>query len=91
MIRLAWQTNRIEIKPPVAIKLTRVAPRSLDTDNLIGGAMKGIRDCVADLIIPGLAAGRADGLSGPWCITWSYDQKKGLPKEYSLEIEIFST
>lgn len=70
---------------PCCVKLIRIAPRVLDYDNLVT-SFKGIRDCVADNLLPGLKAGRADG---DLRINWIYDQEKGKPKEYSYRIEIF--
>jgi len=73
-----------EIKLPAKITLTRIAPRFLDYDNLVT-AFKHIRDVVADLLIPGLAKGRADGDER---LEWLYLQKKGISKEYAIKIEI---
>ncbi len=60
------------------IRLVRVAPRKLDSDNL-AGAFKAIRDGVAD------ALGVNDGDPR---ITWLYDQRRGRPREYTVEVEI---
>ncbi len=53
------------------VTLTRVAPRRLDDDNL-RGALKAVRDAVADWLIPGLAPGRADDK-----LEWYYEQVQG--------------
>ena len=48
--RVAWELKRLREKPPLpcVVTLTRLAPSSgLDDDNLVG-AMKAIRDSVAD-------------------------------------------
>ena len=48
--RVGWELKRLHQKPPLpcVVTLTRLAPSSgLDTDNL-AGAMKAIRDAVAD-------------------------------------------
>lgn len=87
--KLAVKLNLInvlkkELGLPVLIKLTRVAPRALDYDNLVS-AMKHIVDCIADMIKPGLAAGRADGSDD---MSFTYNQKKGKAKEYKLLIEV---
>jgi len=63
---------------PVAITLTRIAPRALDTDNLVSG-LKAVRDGLAD------ALGVDDGSSR---IEWRYAQEKGKPGEYSVRVEI---
>lgn len=57
------------------VTLTRVGPRTLDTDNL-AGALKGVRDGVAD------ALGIDDGDPR---ITWCYDQRKGT---YGVQIDV---
>jgi hypothetical protein len=73
---------RITIKQQKAIvTLTRFGMRRLDDDNLVG-ALKWIRDAVADRLIPGLNPGMAD--SDPR-ITWQYRQQTG--KIYALEIK----
>jgi hypothetical protein len=62
----------------VAITLTRIAPRVLDTDNLASG-LKAVRDGVAD------ALGVNDGSSR---LTWRYAQERGKPREYAVRVEI---
>ncbi len=62
---------------PLTVRLTRVAPRRLDDDNL-RGALKSIRDGVADRI------GVDDGDPR---VTWIYMQRTGKSKEYAVEIE----
>jgi crossover junction endodeoxyribonuclease RusA len=63
-----------------AVTLTRIAPRTLDTDNL-ASAMKAVRDGVAD------ALGVNDGSSR---IEWRYAQERGKPGEYAVRVEIHS-
>jgi hypothetical protein len=67
---------------PCHIKLTRYAPRSLDSDNL-PVSMKYVRDEIADILLPGLAPGRADGSD---LFTWEYAQVKS--KMYFVKVEI---
>lgn len=67
-----------ELGPFIMVTLTRIAPRALDDDNNVA-AFKGIRDGVAD------ALGCKD--NDPR-ITWRYAQKRGMPKEYAVEITI---
>lgn len=69
---------------PCRVTLTRIAPRKLDSDNAVM-AFKGIKDLIADLLVPGLAFGRAD--DDPR-IEWDYAQVKGDAKEYAIEIFI---
>lgn len=64
-------------KPPLLVIITRVGPRKLDDDNLVG-ACKYIRDQIATII------GIDDG--SPLYI-WHYEQKIG---SYSVEVEITS-
>lgn len=63
--------------PPTTCTLVRVAPRALDDDNL-AGAFKSIRDEVAAFF------GVDDGPKGP--IAWRYEQRKGAPRQYAVEI-----
>jgi hypothetical protein len=64
------------IKPPMAIKLTRIGPRRLDGDNL-QGALKNIRDGIADRL------GIDDGSA---LIRWSYDQESRGEGNYAVVI-----
>jgi hypothetical protein len=86
-ITIAFHQDKPIITLPCYVKLTRVAPRHLDGDNL-QVAMKWLRDSIADHIIPGLAVGRADGDER---IIWQYDQEKGLTRQYGVKIEISKT
>ncbi|GAB4240845.1 MAG: hypothetical protein OHK0028_19100 [Deltaproteobacteria bacterium] len=63
---------------PVVITLTRIAPRALDSDNLVSG-LKAVRDGVADAL-------RVD--DGSSRIEWRYAQAKGKPGEYAVRVEI---
>lgn len=80
----AFHQHKPIIILPCVIKIIRIAPRKLDSDNLQSG-MKWIRDALADQIFPGKAAGRADDSDK---ITWEYEQEKGKAKEYSVKIQI---
>ena len=75
---------RSQLKPnlPVVVTITRITPRALDFDNLHGG-MKTAIDTIADWLIPGLAPGRADGDPR---LEFKLEQRKGPPKEYSIEV-----
>lgn len=80
-----WPAVKIEL--PCVVTLTRVAPRSLDYDNLVY-AFKNTKDFIADKIVPGRAAGRADDDDR---ISWEYGQKKGIrPNEYAIIVRIES-
>lgn len=63
---------------PVAVTLTRIAPRELDSDNL-AISFKSVRDGLADWL------GVNDNDKR---ITWLYAQEKGAPKHYSCRIEV---
>jgi hypothetical protein len=63
---------------PLAITLTRVAPRPLDTDNL-SSAFKAIRDGVADALTVD---------DGDPRLAWVYQQRRGQPREYGIAIRI---
>jgi hypothetical protein len=78
--------NQIQSKPPCLVKLTRIAPRMLDEEDNLPSAMKWPKDCIADLMIPGLQAGRADDKKHG--LTWEFHQAKGKVREYALKIEI---
>jgi hypothetical protein len=70
---------------PCLIRLTRLAPRFLDSDNL-PVSMKYVRDAIAKEILGG-KLGQKD--SDPR-IKWEYAQEKGKTKEYAVRIEIYS-
>lgn len=63
---------------PCVVTLTRVAPRSLDDDNL-RGALKAVRDGIADR----LGVDDADPR-----VEWRYGQRKGEPRQYGVEVEL---
>lgn len=63
---------------PCVVTLTRIAPRTLDGDNL-QSAFKGLRDGVADR----LGVDDKDPR-----VTWLYAQEPGKPKEYAARIDI---
>ncbi|NII53568.1 endodeoxyribonuclease RusA [Luteibacter sp. SG786] len=64
---------------PVVVRLVRIAPRSLDDDNL-QGVFKAIRDGVAD------AYGIDDKDRSR--IRFEYDQERGAPHQYGVRIEV---
>ena len=81
-IRYIWKASPIRlVMLPIAITLTRMAPRTLDFDNLVA-AFKWARDTVADLLIPGLAPGRADDSDQ---IEFIYKQEKST--KYGIRID----
>ena len=78
-VELVWLAERVRVAPPVLVTLTRVGVRKLDSDNLAGSA-KGVRDQIAKLI------GVDDGDERK--VRWVYEQRKGIPKQYGLEVRI---
>ncbi len=63
---------------PCVVLLTRIAPRSLDDDNL-RGAFKAVRDEVARW----LGVDDADPR-----VRWAYAQTRGRPKQYAARVTI---
>jgi hypothetical protein len=78
-VELVWLAERVRVAPPVVVTLTRVGVRKLDSDNLAGSA-KGVRDQIAKLI------GVDDGDERK--VRWVYEQRKGIPKQYGLDVRI---
>jgi len=74
------------INKKITVKLIRISPRMLDEHDNLRFSFKWIVDAVANLLNPGLKAGRADDSD---LITWEYDQEKGKPKEKAIRIEIY--
>jgi len=82
-IKLAYQQRtHNEVSLPCKIKMTRLATRLLDFDNLVS-SLKWIRDQLADCIIPNLPKGRADGDPR---IEWEYYQEKHPIPAVKIEI-----
>ena len=70
--------ERQERAEAFTIRLTRIAPRKLDSDNLLS-SMKAVRDGVADW----LGMDDADP-----SLAFEYAQTKGEPKQYAVRVEI---
>lgn len=67
---------------PCRVLLRRVAPSSgLDPHDSLPASMKSACDGVADAL--GLASDRDPR------VTWTYDQRRGVPGEYAVEIEVW--
>jgi len=82
--RTAAYTMLLTIKrpalwPPLVITLTRIAPRTLDRDDNLNISMKAVRDGVADWLAID---------DGSDLLTWRYAQRKGLPKEHAVQIDV---
>ena len=78
---LGWEFGLPINKPlPTVVRLTRIAPRELDDDNLAGG-FKSVRDGIADW----LGIDDRDPR-----VKWRYGQIKGKPKEYAVRVSFES-
>ncbi len=76
---LSWPRRAAEgLTPPLIVKLTRIAPRVLDSDNLTGG-FKAVRDQIAACL---------DLDDGNRQVEWRYYQQRGKPHEYAIRIRI---
>lgn len=82
-LKLWWRHQKPDIKLPCKITFVRIAPRQLDDFENLPMSMKWLKDCLADLLIPGLAKGRADDDNR---IEWAVKQEKGKPKEYAIRV-----
>jgi hypothetical protein len=84
IIRFMLNTHRSKVPSlPVNVRMIRYSKRQFDDDNY-RTACKGIKDTIADFLIPGKAPGQAD--SSP-LIQWDYQQQKG--NQETLKIEIY--
>lgn len=79
-----WKVDKPKIKLPCTVKLIRIATRKLDEEDNLRMAFKTIKDCIADLINPGLAPGQADG--NP-LIKWDYGQEFGPIRKVRIIID----
>ena len=83
LIRLFFAKEKPKVELPCIVVLTRVAPRTMDSDNL-SSSFKWIRDTIGAELTGIIRAGMGDGDSR---ITWHYEQEKGNPKEYAIKIQ----
>jgi hypothetical protein len=76
----AWLCLAAKVRPclPCIVTLTRIAPRALDGDNL-QASLKACRDGVADWIGVDDRDPR---------VSWCYQQHRGAPKQYSVEVAV---
>lgn len=78
MMLMLRRQNVRALEFPICVTLERIAPRQLDTDNLVG-AVKAVRDSIAEFVGMNDADPR---------IQWFYAQRKGKPREYAVEVRI---
>lgn len=84
---IQYTIHQTGVSLPCSVTLTRIAPRSLDEEDNLPAALKCAKDAVADILVPNLAPGRADGDKR---ISWHFKQEKGEKREYALKIELES-
>lgn len=78
-VRTMLTTQLTPMTDDVVVTLTRIAPRTLDDDNL-RGALKACRDETAAFL------GRDDNPKAG--IEWRYSQERGAPRQYAVRITI---
>ena len=85
-VLIELMNNRVKVQLPCIIKLSRLSPRLLDSDNL-QSAFKHIRDQIAEYIFPEIKGiGRADDDKR---LTWVYDQEKSKIQKVRIQIYFF--
>lgn len=75
-----WRLRAINPGGRWVVQLTRIAPRKLDSDNLLG-RFKGVRDEVAKQLLVDDGSER---------IRFDYAQRKGKPREHVVRVTIFT-
>ena len=75
---VAYRLNPNQFRPLLMVTITRIAPRRMDTDGLVG-ALKGVRD--------GIAARLGIDDRSP-LVQYFYDQESRKPKEYGVRVRI---
>jgi hypothetical protein len=86
--RLVWLAS-VPTRPvlPCTVKLTRIAPRPLDSHDGLRAALKAIVDQLAvELGLPVNAKGHADDADPR--VSWMYGQRRGNVREYVVEVLI---
>lgn len=84
-VALCLRSKLEGIRLPCKIKVTRIAPRKLDSHDNLRMSQKFVIDQIAELIKPNMVIGRADDDAG---FHFEYDQRRGEVKEYAIEVEI---
>lgn len=83
-VHACWLTQRIHLRlrgAPYEVTMTRIAPRELDDDNL-AGALKAVRDEVADLL------GFDSDRNSEWLEWMPSEQGRSDAGEYAVYIDI---
>ncbi len=81
-VKLALAKEICQVSLPCKVKVTRLASRNLDFDNLVS-SQKWIVDAICDSLIPGLQPGHADSDSR---IEIEYGQEKRPIQGVKIEI-----
>ena len=77
----AFMNMAVKPQLPCNVTFIRLSPRFLDAEENLPFAFKAQKDCIAGLLIPGKAPGRADGDKR---IAWHYKQEKSKLKGYRI-------
>ena len=74
----AMKAHRAPRWDRIKVRLTRVAPRAMDDDNLAAG-FKAVRDGIADWLAIDDGSAR---------VVWEYAQAKGAVREYAVRVQV---
>lgn len=83
LIQIVMKVEIKEVTLPCKVLLIRFSEREMDDDNF-RYSLKWVKDAICELLIPGLAAGRADGDKR---IEVAYKQEKAKRTTLRVEIE----
>lgn len=88
LVRLWLNTVGVnfDINGVFSLKVTRIAPRRLDSHDNLGSSLKTVIDAVCEWLAPGLATGRADSSEIVKEILTA--QEKGAKRTYEVKVEI---
>lgn len=84
-VAVLLNSKKGEIPLPCNVVLTRIG-KACDSEDNLRFAFKTVKDKVADIIIPGLKIGRADGDPR---ISWEYKQEPKGKRKDGFRIEIY--
>lgn len=80
VLKTYYPRQDYRVQFPVEVHLVRIAPSGGLDDDALPAALKSIRDGVADWL--GLSNDRTPN------VKWTYDQRRGLPRQYAVEVII---
>ena len=87
LVRLALNGHVCQLQPPYHVNIVRYSPGTLDGHDNLPTSLKYITDAIAEMLFPGLAAGRAD--NDPR-ITWHFNQTRSPVHFVWIRIESLS-